>query len=143
MTNVWHVLELKKNLISLDTLDFNGCRCTAEGGVIEVSKSVLVVMRGQHNGNLYVLQGSTVLGATTVSSSTDSNFDITHLWHTWLGHLSERGMTEFSKQGLLSGQRIGKLDFCEHYVFGKQCNMKFSLTVHRTKSTMNYIHSNL
>ena len=32
--------------------------------------------------------------------------------------MSERGMDELSKRGLLGGRRIEKLDFCEHYVYG-------------------------
>lgn len=52
-------------------------------------------------------------------------------------------MDELSKQGLLCGQKIGKLDFCELCVFGKQCRVKFSTTIHRTKGTLDYIHSGL
>ena len=36
-------------------------------------------------------------------------------------------MSILSKQGLLHGQKIGKLDFCEHYIFGKQCRVKFNI----------------
>lgn len=93
--------------------------CIVEGRVMWVSKGALVVMRGQRNGNLYVFQGSTVLGVAAVSSSIDSDSDITRLWHMQLGHMSERGIIELSKKSLFGGQRIGKLDFCEHCVFGK------------------------
>ena len=37
----------------------------------------------------------------------------------------------------------GKLDFCEHRVFKKQYKMKFSIGVHGTKGTVDYIHSDL
>uniref|UniRef100_A0A5B6YZI2 GAG-pre-integrase domain-containing protein n=1 Tax=Davidia involucrata TaxID=16924 RepID=A0A5B6YZI2_DAVIN len=60
-----------------------------------------------------------------------------------LGHMSERGMTELSKQGLLDGYKTGKLNFCEHCVFGKQCRVKFSMAVHMTNGTLDYIHSDL
>ena len=52
-------------------------------------------------------------------------------------------MSILSKRGLLNGQKIGKLDFCEHCVFGKQCRVKFSIANHRTKGTVDYIHSDL
>lgn len=52
-------------------------------------------------------------------------------------------MAELSKQGLLSGQKTEKLDFCGHCVFGKQHRVKFNTTIHRTKDTLDYIHSNL
>jgi len=34
--------------------------------------------------------------------------------------MSEPGMTILSKRGLLCGQCTSSLEFCEHYVFGKQ-----------------------
>ena len=43
-----------------------------------------------------------------------------------LGHMNEASMSILSKQGLLPGQKIGKLDFCEHCIFGKQCTVKFN-----------------
>lgn len=79
LTDVWYVPESKKNLISLGVLDSNGCRCTIEGGVMKVSKGALVVIRGQQNDNLYILQGSMVSGTTVVSLLTNSNSNITHL----------------------------------------------------------------
>lgn len=48
-----------------------------------------------------------------------------------------------SKRGLLCGQSTGKLEFCEHCVFGKQKNVSFSMGTHKTKDTLNYIHLDL
>ena len=51
LLDVKHVPELKKNLISLGTLDSNGCTYKAGGGVMRISKGALVVMKGlKHNG---------------------------------------------------------------------------------------------
>ena len=35
----------------------------------------------------------------------------------WLRHMNETGLTILRKQGLLDGQKLGELDFCEHCVF--------------------------
>ncbi|KAG9458369.1 hypothetical protein H6P81_002877 [Aristolochia fimbriata] len=35
------------------------------------------------------------------------------------------------------------MDFCEHCIFGKQKRVAFSTGIHRTKDTLNYIHSDL
>ncbi|XXG58369.1 hypothetical protein AAC387_Pa04g0693 [Persea americana] len=142
LSDVRHIPELKKNLISLGTLDSNGCTYKAGGGVMRISKGALVVMKGLKQNGLYFLQGSTITGAAGVSSS-DSDSEITKLWHMRLGHMSERGMDELTKQGLLCGQKTRKLDFCEHCIFGKQCRVKFRTAVHRTKGTLDYIHSDL
>ena len=43
---VRHVPEVKKNLISLGTLDFNGYCYKFENGLMKVSKGAMVVMNG-------------------------------------------------------------------------------------------------
>lgn len=56
LTNVRHVLDLKRNFISLSTLDLNRYKFIGEGKVIKVSKGALVVMKGKMEyGQLYVL----------------------------------------------------------------------------------------
>ena len=142
LTDVRHVPDLKRNLISLGTLDAQGYKFSAEGGVLKVTKGALVVMKACRSGNLYTLQGSTVTGAAAVSTSSEA--DVTRLWHMRLGHIGEKGLTLLSKRGLLCGQSTGKMDFCEHCVFGKQKRVSFnSLAVHKTKGTLDYIHSDL
>ncbi|KAG8477597.1 hypothetical protein CXB51_030467 [Gossypium anomalum] len=144
LSDVRYVPELKRNLISLSTLDSKGYRYTAESGVLKISKGSLVVMKGQRKtAKLYVLQGSTVTGDAAVTSSSLSDDDITKLWHMRLGHMSENGMVELSKRGLLDGQGICKLNFCEHCVFGKQKRVRFTRGIHNTKETLEYIHSDL
>ncbi|KAG8498724.1 hypothetical protein CXB51_005090 [Gossypium anomalum] len=80
--------------------------------------------------------GSTVTGDAAVASSSLSDDDITKLWHMRLGHMSENGMVELSKRGLLDGQGICKLNFCEHCVFGKQKRVRFTRGIHNTKGTL-------
>ncbi|KAG8503271.1 hypothetical protein CXB51_001260 [Gossypium anomalum] len=111
LSDVRHVPELKRNLISLSTLD---------------SK-----------------RGSTVTGDVAIASSSLSDDDITKLWHMCLGHMSENGMVELSKRGLLDGQGICKLNFCEHCVFGKQKRVRFTRGIHNMKGMLEYIHSDL
>ncbi|KAL6521554.1 hypothetical protein OROGR_018123 [Orobanche gracilis] len=118
-SNVRYVPDLKRNLISLGTLESLGCRYSTEGGVLKVSKGALVLLKANRVGSLYVLQGSVVTGSTVVSSSM-SDKDVTKLWHMRLGHMSEKGMHLLSKQGHLGKHGIGKLEFCKHCVFGKQ-----------------------
>ena len=67
--NVGHVLSLNRNLISLSSLDAKGYKYTSEGGVLNINKGTLVVMKGhQKTTMLYVLQGSTVIGDVVVAS---------------------------------------------------------------------------
>ena len=47
------------------------------------------------------------------------------------------------KQGLLCGDKLGKLEFCEHCIYGKASRLKFNKAVHITKGILNYVHSDL
>ncbi|KAG8485911.1 hypothetical protein CXB51_020221 [Gossypium anomalum] len=144
LSDVRHVPKLKRNLISLSTLDSKRYRYTAESGVLKISKRSLVVMKGQRKiAKLYVLHGSTVTGDAAVASSSFSDDDITKIWHMRLGHMSENGMTELSKRGLLDGQGICRLNFCEHCVFKKQKRVRFTRGIHNMKGMLEYIHSDL
>ncbi|KAK3023732.1 hypothetical protein RJ639_042742 [Escallonia herrerae] len=110
----------EKNLISLGTLDSNGCSYRIAGGVMRIIKGALIVMKGLKQNSLFLLQGSTVTGATAaIGSSSDIDSDTTKLCHMRLGHMSERGMDVLSKQCLLKSKKAGKLDFCKRCVFGK------------------------
>jgi hypothetical protein len=63
LCDVRHVPEVKKNLISLGTLDSNGYGYKSVGGVMKVTKGLMVVMKGQINSkNIYKLLGSTDVG---------------------------------------------------------------------------------
>ena len=103
--DVRHVPDLKRNLISLSTLDSKGYKYTGEGGVLKIGKGALVMMKGQQrSARLYVLQGSTVTGDAAVATRSLSEDDVIKLWHMRLGHMSDNGMAELSRRGLLDGQ---------------------------------------
>jgi len=47
VSNVRHIPNLKCNLISLGTLETNGCKYSDEGGVLKISKGALVLIKGE------------------------------------------------------------------------------------------------
>ena len=82
LSDVRHVPDLKRNLISPSTLDVKGYKYTSEGGVLKISKGALVVMKGHKKiAMLYVLHDATVTGDVVVASCSLSGDDITRLWH--------------------------------------------------------------
>ena len=124
LCDVRHVPDLRKNLISLGTLDCNGFSYKSTSGVMKVSKGVMTVMKGQKlAGNIYKLLGTIIVGGvTTVKSESDSTIS----WHMRLGHMGERGMMELHKRNLLKGIKTCKLVFCKYCVIRKQykCNSR-------------------
>ena len=100
LSKVRQIPDMIHNLISLDAFEANGCRNSAEYGVLKVMKSAMVLMKGFKQGNLYLLQGTIVTGSTAFCI-TSTDVDTTRLWHIRLGHMSEKGMTILNKKGCL------------------------------------------
>ncbi|KAH9679155.1 hypothetical protein KPL71_026007 [Citrus sinensis] len=140
LRDVRHVPDLKRNLISLGMLDKTGCLVKLESGTLKVLKGSMVVMKGNMSNGLYVLQGSAVIGDVAVSNQ---KLNKTMLWHMRLGHMSERGLIELSKHGVLGVDKIEPLKFCEDCVLGKSSRVKFSTGIHNSKRTQDYIHADL
>ncbi|KAI4302581.1 hypothetical protein MLD38_038307 [Melastoma candidum] len=101
-----------------------------------------MMMRCNRQNNLYYLVSSTMVGSAAVSTEL-SDSEMTLLWHMRLGHISEQRMNILSERGLLDGQKLSKLDFCEHCIFGKQHKVKLVKAVHRTEGILDYVHSYL
>ncbi|RVX11676.1 Retrovirus-related Pol polyprotein from transposon TNT 1-94 [Vitis vinifera] len=92
LCDVRHVLDLRKNLISLGTLDCNGFSYKSTSGVMKVSKGVMTVMKGQKLvGNIYKLLGTTIVGGVATAKSES---DSTILWHMRLGHMIQDNHTQ-------------------------------------------------
>ena len=144
LSDVRHIPNLKRSLISLCTLDRKGYKYSGGDGILKVTKGSLVVMKADiKSANLYHLRGTTILGNIAAVSDSLSNSDATNLWHMRLGHMSEIGLAELSMRGLLDGQSIGKLKFCEHCIFGKHKRVKFNTSTHTTEGILDYVHSDL
>nr|KYP63829.1 Retrovirus-related Pol polyprotein from transposon TNT 1-94 [Cajanus cajan] len=141
--DAWYVPGLRKNLISIGTLDKQGYSFSGNDGQITVSKGALVVMKGKLQHGIYVMLGNSFQGTVSISHSLEQHVDNTKLWHCRLGHMSERGLAVLSKQGLLGGAVTGKLKFCESCVMGKQRRLKFNHGKHTSTEILQYVHSDL
>ena len=127
----------------MSTLDAKGYRYSGEGGVLKVSKGTLVVLKGQLSRDIYTLMGTTCIDEFVVAIIPMVEEDITKLWHMRLRLMSQKGLEFLSKRGLLCGQSISKVEFCEHCVLGKQKHITFGTAIHRTQGTLDYIYSDV
>ena len=142
--NVRHIPKMRQHLISLGYLEANGCKFKAGNGILKVCKGALISMRGTHlRGNIYKLEGSTVIGGAAVATPHAPTTDDTLLWHLRLGHMSETGMLKLQARGLLHGVRSCKLEFCKYCVKGKQCRVTFKTAKHDTEGVIDYIHADV
>ncbi|KAL8158649.1 hypothetical protein V2J09_000186 [Rumex salicifolius] len=92
LTGVRYIHGLKRNLISLGTLEALGHRHSAENGSLKVCKGAMVILKANRKGNLYVLEGETALGSASITAAppTSSNTGTssnTSLWHYRLAHM--------------------------------------------------------
>ena len=144
LRDVRYVPKLKKNLISLGSLESKGLVVTIRDGVLKATSGALVMLKGIRKNNLYYYQGSTVVGTTAAAiTSTKKDAEATQLWHMRLGHAGEKSLQTLAKQGLLKGTKTCKLEFCEHCVLGKQRRVKFGTGIHNTKGILDYVHSDV
>ena len=109
---VRHVPEHRNKLISLGVLDSTSYKCTTQGGVLKVSKGILVVMKAKRIEKLYQLEGRTNVNQAVVAYKDAS--DSVFLWHQCLGHMSEKG-----PKVLVDRKSLPSLNFCKYCVFGK------------------------
>lgn len=133
----WHVPKMKRNLISLSTLDTRAYKYQAENGVLKACKGSTVLMKGNLTCGLYVLQDSVIFGKTIVASGSSVQ-NLTHVWHLLLGHVNEKMLSVLGKQNLLRGHKDSNMEFCEHCMFGKN-----KTVVHSIRGKLDYIHSDL
>lgn len=140
LKEVRYVPELKRNLISLGTLDKAGFSYKSENGILTVSKDSIVKLSGKLCGGLYILSGRTVMGETNVVN--EKACKETLLWHKRLAHIGDKGLDCLFKQGLI-GKVKPVTSFCEHCVLGKSVRANFSSATYITKERLDYIHSDL
>ena len=141
LREVRHVLDLKRNLISLGMVDQNGFSIKLESGKLMISNGTRTVLEGTKRNGVYVLDGEAITGLSSVSIGSDK--DKTKLWHLRLGHMSIKGLKELQKQGVLGDEKITELDFCKDCVLGKTTRSSFKSSTHTTCGILDYIHSYL
>ena len=69
LNNVRHIPELKRNLISLGTLDDEGLEYRTGKGTMRITKGSLLIMKGIKRNGLYFLDGRTITPAQAATVS--------------------------------------------------------------------------
>ncbi|GKB03600.1 retrotransposon protein, putative, ty1-copia subclass [Tanacetum coccineum] len=137
-----YIPELKRNLISLGTLEKEGYTVKMQSGKIKVINGSRVILSGTRRTNcIYSLDGHAVVGE--LNASVEEKDSLAQVWHKRLGHISEAELQVLEKQGLFGKKILGKLDFCEHCVLGKSHRVSFGVGRHTTQGVIDYVYSDL
>lgn len=93
LNNIRYAPRLKRNLISIRTLDAFVCAMKIDGGVIKVIKGATTLMKDtiQENG-LYILYGHTTNGVATIVDSMMVPWS--KLSHQRHGHISVKALAK-------------------------------------------------
>ena len=122
LEKVRHILNLRRNLISIGQLDDEGHVILFVGGTWKVTKGVKVLARRKKIGTLY-MTSSPKDTIAIVEASAD-----TSLWHHRLGRISEKGMKMLLSKGKLAELKSIDFDMCESCILEKQKNVSFLKT---------------
>ncbi len=86
LDNVRHVLDLRKNLISIGQLASDGYVTTFTGHKWKILKGAMIIAQGTKNETLYTTTDGCGLAAMAEGKE-DPN-----LWHQKFGHMSSQGL---------------------------------------------------
>ncbi|KAH9754884.1 Integrase catalytic domain-containing protein [Citrus sinensis] len=133
-----HIDEFNKVCDTLETID---------EGLNDKGKALLLITivedEGYESAGVCVATEDVQKMTGESSVPVKTNADNTRLWHLRLGHISLNGLKELEKQGVLGADKIEELDFYEDCVLRKSTRTSFKKSVHKTKSILDYVHSDL
>ena len=139
LANVRYVLNLKRNLILVSSLDLQGFKQKGVDGKTCFFKKGKLALRERLCGSLYLLDGEMI----TSSANAVIMKDNTALWHNRLAHTSMRNLKILADKGILDKKRISELDFCESYIMGKNKRLSFNVGKHNSEEVLRYVHADL
>ena len=113
LRNVRHVLNLKRNLISIGQLDDEGFVTIFVNECWKITKDAMVIARNSKMDILYITANDKDI-VTVANSAKDSK-----VWHCRLGHMSEKGMKIMAVKGKLGDLKSIDIGLCEDCIMGK------------------------
>ena len=137
--NVWHVPDLKKNLLSLEVLKARGYSFSGTNGEIKVTKSSMMILKREQTTIFYKVTRSIIVGDALAATEKE---DIIRFWHMRLWHMSERGLQALQKE-CSTIYPILQLDFCKFCIMGRQYRVAFSTSQHKTKGLLDFIRTDV
>ena len=137
LTNMYHVLDIKKNLVSTSLLSKNGVKAVLESDKLILSKNGVFVGKSYSCNGMYKL--SIIINKSDVGCAyiVYSSF----LWHARLGHLNFKYMKYISKHGLISYKQDVH-NKCEICIESKIRKKSFSST-NRDSQLLELVHSDI
>ena len=135
LTNVCHVPEVRKNLVSGSLLNKHGFKLVFKSDKFILSKGGILVGKG------YLYQGMFKLNINNINNSIYM-LDSFYLWHARLGHVNTRKMNDMVKLDLIPKYDNNIGDRCKICMHTKITRMAFP-KVERTTFLLQLVHSDV
>ncbi|KAL3813142.1 hypothetical protein ACJIZ3_014410 [Penstemon smallii] len=135
--DVYHVPELRKNLVSGSLLNKHGFKLVFESDKFILSKSGTFVGKG------YLYEGMFKLNINKIMNDSIYIVDSFSLWHDRLGHVNSKRMNDMIKLNLIPKYVDDALDRCQICAHTKITKKPFPSNVERKNDLLHLIHSDL
>ena len=101
-------------------------------------------MKGRRlSNNLYRMEGLVVINSTEVSAAAQEDQLAYQLWYYRIDHLSDRGLMELSRRGLIPALKKEGDDLCESCINDKQHRVRFASSNKRSEAILEPVHSDV
>ena len=138
LSEVRFIPEVKRNLVSLGTLERKGYCFVSENGEMKVCKGQDVKMVAKRAGSLYYLQATVITGESHSVVKNDLSS-----WHQRLGHPAEGTLKAMISKKVVEVGSTARMEKCEDCLLGKAKKLSFPAGNHTSTSPLDYIHSDL
>ena len=141
LTNVLHVPDVVKNLMSADILNKKGLKAVLESNNVILSKNGVFVGKGYSCNGMFKLSINKVNDISVYSLASTSSTCSYFLWHGRLGHVNHKVLKFMSKDGLISYNDLENKK-CETCVQAKITRLPFP-KVERQTQMLDLVHSDV
>ena len=138
LTDVRWVPDVKRNLVSLGTLELKGFSFSSKDGRMEVRKEGQIKMVAERRYSLYYLKANVLVGEANLVAAPGLN-----LWHLRLGHPAVGSIKELVKKGRIQCDDDQNMQPCENCLLGKAKKLPFPAGKHNSESPLDYAHPDL
>ena len=107
LENVWHVPEVRLNMISAGRVDHEGYTDSFWNNILKICKGNLIVVWDRKINTLYLMHAPLCREEVKVATVTTGE-----LWHKRLCHMSENGMQKLVNDNIIPEVKSVQLDNC-------------------------------
>ncbi|TQE08632.1 hypothetical protein C1H46_005724 [Malus baccata] len=145
LTNVLHVLDIRKNLISGSLMSNKGFKIVFESDNFVITKGEVYVGKGYLAEGLFklnVLSADDINKNNKPSASSAYLIESSTLWHAKLGHVNFRSLQRMVNLGMLPKCSMNKVSKCEICTESKYARHSYK-SVEKSNEILGLIYSDL